>query len=227
MKNIIINTVDGKDIIFLNITDKALQINTSVFSLFAISSDNKITPLESEAELMAHHAKGDTIAIEAGELPEKTQRLYSFDELDENGKKAALENLSDINVDHDWWEFTYNDAEDVGIEIRGFDIYRRSIDINIDYKEGVAKKILENHGEESDTYLAAKKYLDGISELSDEEINESSDKFLEIEEQFVEDLENAYLSILRHEYGYLTSEEAIRNTILANEYLFDSGGNLR
>lgn len=226
MKNIII---DKENVLFADVTDNAEKLyHTGAFEMYAISSDNSFILLESAEELTGHLSKGCKIVAKIGELPEDVEKLYTFEELDDAAKKAALEKMSDINVDYSWWDFTYNDAEDVGIEIRGFDLYRRrSIDINIDYKEGVAKKILENHGEESDTYLAAKKYLDGISELSDEEINESSDKFLEIEEEFVEDLESAYLSLLRHEYEYLTSEEAIRYTILANKYLFDSGGNLR
>lgn len=30
--------------------------------------------------------------------------LYNFDELSEEGQRQALINLSDINVDHDWWD---------------------------------------------------------------------------------------------------------------------------
>lgn len=33
--------------------------------------------------------------------------LFSFDELSESAKEKAIESFRDINVDHDWYEFTY------------------------------------------------------------------------------------------------------------------------
>jgi hypothetical protein len=51
----------------------------------------------------------------------KTINLYSFDELSTEAQNKAIENLSDINVDHEWWDFVYTDfitiAEYFGIEI--------------------------------------------------------------------------------------------------------------
>ena len=43
---------------------------------------------------------------------------------------------------------------------------------------------------------------------------------------FVKELLNAYWKILYDDYEYLTSEEAIKETIEANEYDFDEDGNL-
>lgn len=36
-----------------------------------------------------------------------TQEIFSFDELSEEAKQVAMEQFSDINTDHNWWEFIY------------------------------------------------------------------------------------------------------------------------
>ena len=48
----------------------------------------------------------------------------------------------------------------------------------------------------------------------------------DVADDFKKDLQAEYASILQREYEYLTSEEAIRNTIEANEYEFDIDGKL-
>ena len=50
--------------------------------------------------------------------------VYKFDELDESTKQAAIEKLWDINVDYEWWEFTYEDAANIGLKITEFDLDR-------------------------------------------------------------------------------------------------------
>mgnify|MGYP001610197951 FL=1 len=45
-------------------------------------------------------------------------------------------------------------------------------------------------------------------------------------EEFLRDLEHAYLGMLRREYEYETSAEAIRETVIANEYEFTEDGEL-
>lgn len=39
----------------------------------------------------------------------KTITLYSFDELSEDAKKKAIDNLRDVNTDFEWWDFAYDD----------------------------------------------------------------------------------------------------------------------
>jgi hypothetical protein len=55
---------------------------------------------------------------------------------------------------------------------------------------------------------------------------ELEEKTEELEEQFIEDISRAYATILSNEYGYLTSTEAIIETIEANEYEFTEKGEL-
>ena len=54
-----------------------------------------------------------------------TINTYSFNELSEEAQQKAIENLSDINVNFDWWNFTYEDAKNIGLKITSFDLDRR------------------------------------------------------------------------------------------------------
>lgn len=168
-------------------------------------------------------------------------KVYKFNELNEKAQQKALLDLCYINVEYDWWQFTYDDAKTIGLKITGFDIDRGN------YCEGelmqslseVCYLIFENHGEHCETYKTAKAYLaewaklvkehsdgvdiDKVSEDKEYEFDELAD---ELEEQFRMSLCEDYKIILQHEYEYLTSEEAIKETIIANEYDFTADGKL-
>ena len=166
---------------------------------------------------------------------------YKFHELPKTAQQRAIENLWDINVDYGWWEFTYDDAEDIGCRISGFDLDRgESIDFELnDYFHNIIDSIKEQHGKACNTYKLATEYeqaqaklvesfSNGINTEVVEEGNEYDyDKQMNsLEESFREELANCYLSMLHNEYEYLTSEKAIKETILANDYYFEEYGNL-
>ena len=168
------------------------------------------------------------------------QTVYSFNELSEQAKQRALELLYDINVDYGWWSFTYEDAKNVGISIKGSDLYTREIKIEL-YEDAyhVSNKIIKEHGSSTETYQIAyqyikdydnlvKKYSDGINTDIVREDNEYEfDKELEdLEHEFINEIGSEYLSILNNEYEYLTSNEAIIETIEANSYEFTESGGL-
>lgn len=170
-----------------------------------------------------------------------THTVYSFDELPEDVKEKAIEKLWDLNVDHEWWQFTYEDAKQIGCEIQGFDIGRGSYCNLIfeDSPEEVANLILKNHGETCETYKTAKnflkerdelveKYSDGINKerVSEDNEYEFDNECDELEEEFKKSLSEDYRILLSNEYEYLTSEESIIETIKANEYEFDEDGEL-
>jgi len=48
----------------------------------------------------------------------------------------------------------------------------------------------------------------------------------DIDDDFLKSLLKNYAALLQEEYEYLTSREAIINTIKSNEYEFDEDGNL-
>ena len=163
--------------------------------------------------------------------------LYKFEELTDDAKQKAIENLYDINVNFDWWEYTYEDAKMIDCTIKGFDIDRGSYcKLVCDDAHETAHLIAENHGEDCDTYKLAAEYLkdhdktiDGAERDKDGELaNEYAvDNLLdELNEEFQRALGEEYLSLLRKEYEYLTSEDAIVETIQANEYEFTEDGKL-
>ena len=141
-------------------------------------------------------------------------KVYQFSELSEEAKKKAIENLQDINVNHhDWWKFTYDDADQVGIEITGFDVYHNKISGNMFWDAiDVKKAILKNHGKKCDTYKTAKSF----------DLRKNDFDANDFEYALLQD----YLSLLSEEYDYLTSKQAIIETIEANEYDFTEDGKL-
>jgi hypothetical protein len=160
-------------------------------------------------------------------------KVWKFDELTEEQKDKAIEKLYDVNVDYNWWESTYEDAANIGLKIEGFDIGRGA------YCKGkftlsaaeVAANIIRDHGEDCETYKTAQSFLNDINPLDvpDDDSDEFSvweDKMLEREDEFLESLLEDYRIILSKEFDYLTSREAIIETIKANEYEFDENGNI-
>ena len=167
-----------------------------------------------------------------------TKTIYQFNELPEDAKQKAIEKLSDINTDYEWWDCAYEDAANVGLKITGFDLDRASY-CKIEYIEDAchaAHKIIENHGESCDTYKNASEFLKNRDEIVNnaakdengdfENEYELDQKLDEIENEFLKTLSEDYWIILQQEYEYRTSEEAIIETIEANEYEFDENGNL-
>jgi len=170
-----------------------------------------------------------------------TKTVYRFHELSDGAKARAIDELYDINVNYEWWDFVYDEATRLGFIITGFDICRGSYcDIKFkDSASSIACKIRQEHGENCGTFKTAsafltawdnlvEKYSDGIeickvTEDNEFEFDEEGD---ELVEEFKKDLSSDYLSILQTEYEYMTSEKAIIEAIEANEYEFDEDGNL-
>ncbi len=150
--------------------------------------------------------------------------LYKFNELSSEAQQTALERLSDININYNWWRTTYEDARNVGVEIEEFDLSRRQISGGVMSSAGeTVESILKEHGKDCETYKTALRYKHSFqqnsSEQDEEELNETERYF---EQEILED----YLNILRKEYEYLSSKEAIIETIQANEYDFTEEGHL-
>lgn len=181
-----------------------------------------------------------------------TYNLYQYDELSDDAKETALEWASDINVDWEWWDFdglTGFTAKEIAThhlknppddllkykEIY-FDIDRNSY---IQFKDarftddetarkflGVPKALWENvywtihtfsHGEtntrlEYEHIYNEKDFTPKQKEILDRAVDRFADKVSEA------------LRGLRDSYEYLTSREAIEDTIRANEYTFDIEG---
>ena len=159
--------------------------------------------------------------------------VYGFDELTEKAKENAINKLADINVDYAWWDSTYDDAGNIGLKLKTFDLDRNrhaTGELILSATE-VAANVIRDHGDQCETYKTAQEFLDEQNKypMPDDDSDEFSvweDKMLELEDEFLKSLLEDYSIILQKEYEYLTSEEAIIESIKANDYVFDENGNL-
>lgn len=159
---------------------------------------------------------------------------YSFEELTAEAQQTAINNNDDINVNYKWWEYTYEDAKNIGLKITSFDLYKKDItgEFNLSAAEVVAN-ILKEHGETCNTYKTAESFIKIWQAIYNDYMNEKSTNYeskeseghlMELEEQFLKDLLEDYLIILRDEEKYLMSSDAIKETLIANDYEFTQDG---
>lgn len=147
-------------------------------------------------------------------MREKITKVYPLNELTEDARQKAIDGLADINVSYEWWDCTYEDAANVGIKLTEFDIGRGNYCHGaIDDTVRTAEKILQEHGVSCESYKTAKAYL-ASSENGD------------IDNEFRLSILEDYRIMLQKEYEYQTSEEAIVETIEANEYEFTEDGRI-
>lgn len=149
--------------------------------------------------------------------------VFSFDELSKEAQEKAIEKLYDINVDIDWWESIYEDANTIGLEITGFDLDRGSYCHGkfTESPETVIKLIKENHGKNTKTYKNAMQYKKELKKTKSDGDYES------VRDEFLRSLLEDYRIFLQKDYEYLTSEEAIIETIKCNEYTFLENGTMK
>lgn len=169
----------------------------------------------------------------------KTYNVYRFDELSKESQEKAIQNLCDINVDHNWWFMVYEDAKQVFLEIASFDIDRRTIEVyplkNHSILD-VAHAIEKNHGESCETFKTTKDFLRDRDEIIDScerdeygepvSYSDLDEKLDACEREYLRALGEDYLQILRNEYEYLTSKESIIETLEVYDYAFTEDGKL-
>lgn len=164
--------------------------------------------------------------------------VYSYEELPPEIQEKVICDNYDINVSFfDWWDGTYEDAKNIGLKITSFDLDRnRSAQGNfMQSATEVAADILKNHGEQCETYKTAENFLNDYNPIFADYMDESSenyesreleDQMQDLEDDFLNSLLEDYSIILQNECEYLQSEEAVKETILANEYTFTIEGKM-
>lgn len=189
-----------------------------------------------------------------------TTTVYEFKELSDDVQEKVIENLWDINVDYEWWDYdclmhiTDNEIENMKLTsieesfldrnslfnstIQAFDIDRDNfiqMDIEVNDEEifrkflGISEKLWDNcyyefssgTGRYSDTHMEITENDPSEDEFTTDDITviERADDI--INEKILDALWN-----LRETYEYLTSREAIVETIEANEYEFTKSGRI-
>jgi len=155
-----------------------------------------------------------------------TITVYDFDELSDNAKEKALQELRNINIEHEWYDGIYEDAANIGLKIEAFDIGRGCYctgDWTTDALDA-ARRIIKNHGEHCETYKDAKAFLQDHEALAEHDDVES--EFEDLEDDFLQTMLGNYRMMLQKEFEYLTSDGAIKETIDANGYCFHADGTL-
>jgi len=154
-------------------------------------------------------------------------KVYTFEELSEDVQEKVVNQHREDSCLHDWWDYIYDDAKNVGLEITGFDLYQKTIkieyvDCTIAAADFTIEKILENHGKDCQTYKIALEYKDlfhtACESIEDDEQWQSEDE--RIETNFLKALAGAYLKMLAQEYDDINSDEYIIENIKANDNEF-------
>lgn len=171
----------------------------------------------------------------------ETVKIYTFSELSKEAQEKAIKRHYGINMHYDWWSCIYDDAERIGLKLTGFGTDRNKHAkgelINSPYD--VAQKIIAEHGDTCNTYQTAQefisdwnslveKYSDGINkELVTEENEYEFDQDADyLEQEFLKSLLSDYATILQKESDYLMSDEAIKETLISNDYEFTEDGEM-
>lgn len=150
-------------------------------------------------------------------MRQETINIYQFNELSKEIQEKIVKDFSDININYEWWKNIYEDAENIGLKITAFDLYRGTIDGNF-YEDSInaCNSIFKDHGQHCETYQTALNYIDEIKK------NEQFD----IEDEFLYSLLQDYLAMLNKEYVYLTEDKSIIETIEINEFEFTKNGKI-
>ncbi len=158
-------------------------------------------------------------------------KVYKFEELDKQTKEKVIENYRYINVeDTFWYDWIKDDFNRLGLEIKEFNIDRGSYaKIYIENFEDTSNYIIEEFGDSVAIKQTAKNYIDEYNKIqanfqhngiySKRELEILDEKY---QREYLEDI----LSYLRLNYEWETSDEAVINTIEANDYDFTTDGKI-
>ena len=184
-----------------------------------------------------HAANESTERVRVMRKVIEVKTIYTWETATDEIRDKILDKQWNINIDHEWWDFIYDELSELGLECREFDIDRGSY-CKLEFKSSaceIAQNILNNHGESCETWQTANSFMQKWQPVYNEyldpdsngyEISDLEDNLMELEDEFLQELQEDYLSILCGEYEYLTSEEAITETIICNEYEFLADGSI-
>ena len=181
-------------------------------------------------------------------MREITVKVYAFAELSEAAKERALNAFRYTDVEFNWYEDTFGTIRTAG-ELLGldigqiyFDAYSYCIfDASYEYVRGAAKAIQAEFPRATDLHDVARKLQDlqkrhfyslSCNVASQRDTNSyqcfrfGEDYECEDLGDIIDDFAHWAQILLRDEYKYLTSDEAVKEMIEANGYEFDEAGKL-
>lgn len=157
-------------------------------------------------------------------------KVYKFNELDKQTKEKVIENYRYINVDDTfWYDWIIEDFNRLGLDIRSFDLDRGSFsEIHIEDFEETSKNIIEEFGDSVLIKQTAKNYIDEYNKIqANYKEDEDIERELEIlDEEYQKEYSEDILSYLRAKYEWEITDEAVIDTIEANDYDFTTEGKI-
>lgn len=162
-------------------------------------------------------------------MREVTVKLYEYSELSDKAKEKARDWYLEHALEYEWWDVVYEDAENIGLKIKEFDLDRGAYcrgNVVTSIPE-VIEKILSDHGEKTETYKTAKEFepvFKALEKMRDDDAADFDTKWDEAEREFLHAIFEDYRIMLQKEADYLTSDEAITEAIEANQYEFNEDG---
>lgn len=144
--------------------------------------------------------------------------VYQYSELNEKAKEKAR------NWYLEWQDFSFewdsikDDAKNVGLKLTAWDYGRYCEGEFIGSAKECAEAIIKEHGKTCETYKTATAFLGDIKKEQDEE------KIEDREKNFLLSILEDYRILADKNYDYMQSEEAIAESMEANEYTFLENG---
>jgi hypothetical protein len=179
--------------------------------------------------------------------------IYKFEELTVQAQQKAIENLRDINTNHDWYDDIFEDATTIG-RLFGLDIEKiyfsgfwsqgdgASFEGDYCYKKGGLKAVKEYAPQDTELHDIVKAlqneqsinfYKSTANIRQQGRYYHENTMYIDIENgnedcfsNLLRDYARWIYKKLESGYDYLTSEQAILETIQANDYEFTENGNL-
>ena len=145
-------------------------------------------------------------------------KVYRYEELDSFAKNRALSYFSDININEDWWQPTYETWSEMCVRIKSFDLYTKYLELEYwgDFID-VATSIVSFFGKGHEGYKFAQDYLNANENLTEDEMEDADGLFYS-------DLKECILDWLDSEWNYLMSEEIVEETIIDRGIEFTKDG---
>ena len=181
-------------------------------------------------------------------MREMTTMVYSFNELSDDAKKRALNAFRYIDVEFNWYEDTFDTIRTagklLGLEIGDihFDAYLYCIfDAHYRYVRGASAAVCKEFSWADDLHDVARKLQDlqrrhfyslSCAVTKGRSMNYyrcfrfGEDYECEDLGDIIDDFAHWARVLLRDEYEYLTSDEAVKEIIIINEYEFTEEGKL-
>ena len=156
--------------------------------------------------------------------------VYKFEELDKQTQEKVIENYRYINVEDTlWYDFIKVDFNRLGLDIQAFDLDRGNYaKIYIDNFEETSNNIIDEFGDSVPIKQTAKNYIDEYNKIQANFKNdEDIERELEIlDEEYQKEYSEDILSYLKAEYEWEITDQAIIETIEANDYDFTTEGKI-